>query len=60
MNSIWNKEEVPEQWKESVIVPVYKEGDKTDCSDYRGISNYIQNSIKHPSIKVNSICRGNY
>jgi hypothetical protein len=38
INSIWNKEELPEQWKESIIVPVYKKGDKTDCSNYRGIS----------------------
>jgi hypothetical protein len=22
--SIWNKEELPQQWKESIIVPVYK------------------------------------
>jgi hypothetical protein len=38
VNSIWNKEELPEQWKESVIVPVYRKGDKTDCSNYRSIS----------------------
>jgi hypothetical protein len=36
--SVWNKEELPEEWKESVIVPIYKKGDKTDCSNYRGIS----------------------
>jgi hypothetical protein len=24
INSIWNKEELPQQWKESIIVPVYK------------------------------------
>jgi hypothetical protein len=30
-NSIWNKEELPDQWKESIIVPVHKNGDKTDC-----------------------------
>jgi hypothetical protein len=36
--SIWSKEELPEEWKESVIVPIYKKGDKTDCSNYRGIS----------------------
>jgi hypothetical protein len=29
MNSIWNKEELPNQCKESIIVPVHKEGDKT-------------------------------
>jgi hypothetical protein len=28
--SIWNKEELPQQWKESVIVPIYKKGDKID------------------------------
>jgi len=36
--SIWNKEELPKKWKESVIVPIYKKGDKTVCSNYRGIS----------------------
>jgi hypothetical protein len=35
---IWNKEELPEEWKESIIVPAYKKSDKTDCSNYRGIS----------------------
>jgi hypothetical protein len=38
MNLIWNKEELPEQWKESIIVPVHKTGDKTDCNNYQGIS----------------------
>jgi len=38
INSIWNNEELPEEWKGSVIVPIYKNGDKTDCSNYRGIS----------------------
>jgi len=36
--SIWNKEELPEEWKESIIVPIYKKGDKTYCNNYRGIS----------------------
>jgi hypothetical protein len=35
---IWNKEELPHQWKESIVVPIHKKGDKTDCSNYRGIS----------------------
>jgi hypothetical protein len=35
INSVWNKEELPDQWKESIIVPVHKKGDKTDCNNYR-------------------------
>jgi hypothetical protein len=61
--SIWNKEELPEEWKESIIVPIYKKGDKTDCNNYKGCitsANYIQNFIQHPARKANSICRGNY
>jgi hypothetical protein len=37
INSIWDKEELPEQWKGSIIVPVHKEVDKTDSNSY-GIS----------------------
>jgi hypothetical protein len=36
--SIWNKEELPQQWKESIIIPIHKMGDKTDCNNYPGIS----------------------
>jgi hypothetical protein len=36
--SIWNKEELPQQWKESTIVPIHKKGDITDCNNYQGIS----------------------
>jgi hypothetical protein len=31
---IWNKEELPQQWKESIIVPIHKKGDKTDRNNY--------------------------
>jgi len=37
-NCIWNKEELPELWKESISVPTYRKGDKTDCRNYRAIS----------------------
>ena len=40
-NSVLNKEEMPEEWEESIIVPICKKGDKTDCSDYRGISHLL-------------------
>ena len=35
--AIWNKEELPGGWKESIIVPIQKTGDKTYCNNYRGI-----------------------
>jgi len=38
INSVWNKEVLPEEWKESIIVPIYKKGGKTNSSNYRGIS----------------------
>jgi hypothetical protein len=36
--STWNKDELPQQWKESVIIPIYEKGGKADCSNFRGIS----------------------
>jgi hypothetical protein len=36
--AIWSKKELPEEWKESIVVPTHKKGDKTDCSNCRGIS----------------------
>jgi hypothetical protein len=30
INSIWNKEELPDQWKEFIIVSLHKKGHKTD------------------------------
>jgi hypothetical protein len=48
INSFWNKEELSDQWKESIIIPihkkesiivsVHKKGDKTGCYNYHGIS----------------------
>jgi len=35
--SIWNKDKLPGERKEFIIVPIYKKGNKTDCSNYRDI-----------------------
>jgi hypothetical protein len=38
INSIWDKKEFLDQWKESIIVPIHKRCDKTDHNNYHGIS----------------------
>jgi sorting nexin-29 len=38
IDSVCNKEELPDQWKESIILPVLKKGDTIDCNNYLGIS----------------------
>jgi hypothetical protein len=35
---IRNKEELSHQWKETIMVPIHKKGDKTGCRNYRGVS----------------------
>ena len=35
INSIWNKEKLLEEWKESIIVAIYN--GKRNCRNYRGI-----------------------
>jgi hypothetical protein len=37
INSLWNKKELPEQWKATIILPIDKKSDKTDCSNYQGM-----------------------
>jgi hypothetical protein len=62
LNSVWNKEELPEHWKESVIVPVYKKASKTACNNYRDITatRLMQTVIRYPSFNVKSVCGRNY
>jgi hypothetical protein len=45
INYFWNKEELPDQWKECIIVPVHKKGNKTDCNNYLSTSYTISSSM---------------
>jgi hypothetical protein len=45
ISSILKKAELPDQWKEYIIIQIHKKGDKTDCNIYRGIS-LLSNSYK--------------
>ncbi|XP_073848775.1 uncharacterized protein [Musca autumnalis] len=38
VSTIWQEERIPDDWNLSILCPVHKRGDKTVCSNYRGIS----------------------
>jgi hypothetical protein len=38
VKQIWEEERVPEEWKERIIVPIHKRGDRDRCGNYRGIA----------------------
>ena len=46
---IWKKEKPPEEWKESIIVPIHKTGYKRNCSNYRRISFCQPHTIFYPT-----------
>jgi len=38
VRQIWEAERIPEEWKEALIVPIYKKGDRDMCENERGIA----------------------
>jgi len=49
ISSVWNKGKLPQQREESIIVPIYKNGDKTN------FNNYIRISLLSTMYKILSI-----
>ena len=48
--SVWNEEILPEERKESIVIPICTKGDKTDCSIFYEITNrcsYMQSILFH-------------
>ena len=37
-NKCWNESKTPESWNKSIVCPIFKKGDKTNCKNYRGIA----------------------
>jgi len=38
VRQIREEERIPEEWKEIIIVPIHKRGDRDTCENYRGIA----------------------
>ena len=38
VRQIWEEGRITEEWKETVIVPIYKRGSGDRCENYRGIA----------------------
>ena len=38
VRQIWEEERIPEEWKETIIVPTHKRGDRERCENYREIA----------------------
>ena len=37
ITAVWDSGRMPDQWREGIIAPIWKSGDKTDVRNYRGI-----------------------
>ena len=63
VRQIWEEERIPEEWNETIIVPIYKKGDRDRCENYRGkalgdaaykiLANVILGKIKSYIEKIN-------
>ena len=54
VRQIWEEERIPEEWKETIIVPIHKRGDVDRCENYRGIKTRkcsVQNFVEYNSWK---------
>jgi len=38
IRKIWEDEQMPMDWEEGIIYPIYKKGNRSVCSNYRGIA----------------------
>ena len=38
LNNVYNNQKIPHDWRNAVVIPLYKKGDKRNPENYRGIS----------------------
>lgn len=51
VKAIWREEKIPSLWKTAVLCSILKEGDRTLCHNYRGIT------LLYTVYKILAICR---
>ena len=44
VRQIWEEERIPEEWKETIIVPIYKKGDTDRRENYKGNHSFIHST----------------
>ena len=37
-NKIWEEERIPKDWEVGIVIPLFKKGNISNCSNYRGIT----------------------
>lgn len=50
IQEVWVTEQMPKRWTESLIYPLYKKGERTNCENYRGIT------LMDVAYKIFAIC----
>jgi len=66
ISKVWVSEELPDQWKEALVVPLHKKGDRKDCANYRGISllctayKVLSNILLHRLLPLSEEVLGEY
>jgi hypothetical protein len=53
LQSAWNGEKVPRDWKKAIIIPIHKKKDKLLCENYRGVSLLCHTSKIYTQIILN-------
>ena len=67
VRQIWEEERIPEEWKETIIVPIHQRVDRDSCKNYRGIalgnaaykilSNIVLEKLNHILRKIRETIR---
>jgi len=50
-NVIFEKGEIPNDFRETLIKPLYKKGDNSECHNYRGISLVSVDQKEHVAVE---------